>query len=73
MEAEALFEAPLSVLCIPQIARHLEKPEDIARQSLLRSYRHDKWSEWFEAAEVSPSQIRGPVFDSSIIMVEAAL
>ncbi|MCM2395276.1 LysR family transcriptional regulator [Rhizobium sp. S95] len=73
IEAEALFEAPLSVLCIPQIARQLEKPEDVARQSLLRSYRHDEWPEWFEAAGVSPPQIRGPVFDSSIIMVEAAL
>lgn len=73
IEAEALFEAPLSVLCIPQISRQLEKPEDVARQSLLRSYRHDEWPEWFEAAGVSPPQIRGPVFDSSIIMVEAAL
>lgn len=73
IEAEALFEAPLSVLCIPQIARQLEKPEDVARQSLLRSYRHDEWPEWFEAVGVSPPQIRGPVFDSSIIMVEAAL
>ena len=73
IEAEALFEAPLSVLCVPQIARQLEKPEDVARQSLLRSYRHDEWPEWFEAAGVSPPQIRGPVFDSSIIMVEAAL
>ncbi|NGO63317.1 LysR family transcriptional regulator [Rhizobium daejeonense] len=73
IEAEALFEAPLSVLCIPQIARLLEKPEDVTRQSLLRSYRHDEWPEWFEAAGVSPPQIRGPVFDSSIIMVEAAL
>ncbi|ATN33651.1 LysR family transcriptional regulator [Rhizobium sp. ACO-34A] len=73
IEAEALFEAPLSVLCIPQIARLLEKPEDVARQSLLRSYRHDEWPEWFEAAGVGPPQIRGPVFDSSIIMVEAAL
>ncbi|PZU86638.1 MAG: LysR family transcriptional regulator [Shinella sp.] len=73
IEAEALFEAPLSVLCIPQIAHQLEKPEDVARQSLLRSYRHEEWPEWFEAAGVSPPQIRGPVFDSSIIMVEAAL
>ncbi|MCJ7996024.1 LysR family transcriptional regulator [Rhizobium cremeum] len=73
IEAEALFEAPLSVLCIPQIARQLEKPEDVARQNLLRSYRHDEWPDWFEAAGVNPPQIRGPVFDSSIIMVEAAL
>ncbi|WP_105371636.1 LysR family transcriptional regulator [Neorhizobium huautlense] len=73
IEAEALFEAPLSVLSIPSIARQLKAPEDVAHQTLLRSYRADEWPSWFEEAGVSPPPIRGMVFDSSVLMVEAAL
>lgn len=72
-EAEALFEAPLSVLCIPEIARQLRSPEDLVRQNLLRSYRTDEWPSWFDAAHMAPPPIRGPVFDSSVIMMEAAM
>ena len=73
IEADALFETPLSVLCIPPIARQLRSPEDVAHQVLLRSYRADEWPSWFEAAHVAPPQIRGLVFDSSVLMVEAAM
>ncbi len=73
IEAEALFEAPLSVLCIPRIARTLKTPDDVARQTLLRSYRTDEWPSWFEAAGVEPPPILGLVFDSSVLMVEAAM
>ncbi|MGO4835284.1 LysR substrate-binding domain-containing protein, partial [Rhizobiaceae sp. 2RAB30] len=31
------------------------------------------WPSWFEAAGVAAPTIRGPVFDSSLTMVEAAL
>ncbi len=72
-EAEELFEAPHSALCIPAIARQLISPQDIAAQPLLRSYRVDEWPEWFEAAGVVPPKIRGIVFDSSVLMIEAAL
>ena len=72
-DAEALFEAPLSVLCIPEIARKLRSPEDLAHQNLLRSYRADEWPCWFEAAQVAAPPIRGPVFDSSVLMMEAAM
>jgi len=73
IEAEALFQAPLSVLCIPPIARTLKTPDDVARQTLLRSYRTDEWPSWFEAAGVEPPPILGLVFDSSVLMVEAAM
>ncbi len=73
IEAEALFEAPLSVVCIPPIARQIKVPEDVAHQTLLRSYRADEWPGWFEQAGVAPPQIRGMVFDSSVLMVEAAM
>jgi LysR family transcriptional regulator of beta-lactamase len=72
-EAEPLFEAPLSALCVPEIARQFKTPDDIARQTLLRSYRADEWPSWLERAHADVPTITGPVFDSSVLMVEAAL
>ena len=72
-EAEELFAAPLSALCIPAIARQLSTPKDILHQPLLRSYRADEWPDWFEAAGATPPKIRGIVFDSSVLMIEAAI
>ena len=39
---------------------------------LLRSYRIDEWERWFAAAGVACPPLRGMVFDSSVIMAEAA-
>jgi LysR family transcriptional regulator of beta-lactamase len=74
-DAMRLFEAPLSALCVPELAELLQKPADVAEQTLLRSYRADEWSRWFEAAGVaaSPQFNKGIVFDSSLAMMEAAL
>ncbi|QBF27252.1 LysR family transcriptional regulator [Pseudomonas tructae] len=75
IDAQALLEAPLSVLCVPAIAEQLHSPNDLLQQTLLRSYRSDEWAEWFQAAGLSgavqPS--RSMVFDSSLGMMEAAL
>ena len=73
IEADTLFEAPLSLLCIPPIARQLGQPEDVKSQVLLRSYRADEWPGWFAAAGVDLPALRGTVFDSSVVMMEAAL
>ncbi|MBP2312179.1 LysR family transcriptional regulator [Azospirillum soli] len=75
IEAVPLFEAPLSVLCIPQIADELREPADLMNQTLLRSYRADEWTRWFDAAGVPcPAPLlKGIVFDSSVAMMEAAL
>lgn len=72
-EADELFAAPLSALCIPSIAAHLQTPQDVAQQALLRSYRADEWPDWFAEAGVTAPRVRGYVFDSSVPMVEAAL
>lgn len=72
-EAEELFSAPLSALCIPTIAAQLKSPHDVAQQTLLRSYRADEWPDWFSEAGVASPRIKGIVFDSSVPMVEAAL
>ena len=72
-EAERLFAAPLSVLCIPEIAERLSEPRDLHGETLLRSYRADEWPSWFAAAGVDTPTVKGPVFDSSRTMVEAAI
>jgi LysR family transcriptional regulator of beta-lactamase len=73
-ESERLFAAPLSPLAAPDIAAQLSHPADLARQTLLRSYRVQDWPAWFDAAGM-PDAIpaRGPVFDASLTMVQAAI
>ncbi|UVC07148.1 LysR family transcriptional regulator [Rhizobium sp. TH2] len=75
LDAAELFEAPLSVLCSPDIAAGLSAPEDIFRHTLLKSYRSDEWPGWLAAAGVKDltSPLRGMVFDSSLAMMEAAV
>lgn len=72
--AERLCEAPLTVLCAPALARRLVSgPAALARETLLRSYRADEWPRWFAAAGTDCPALRGPVFDSSTLMVSAAV
>lgn len=68
-----LVAAPLVPLCAPAIAARLTAPADLAREMLLRSYRADEWPRWFEAAGASCPRLAGPVFDSSALMIAAAL
>ncbi|KXU85886.1 LysR family transcriptional regulator [Caballeronia megalochromosomata] len=68
-----LLDAPLAVLCAPDIARRLARPADLANEVLLRSYRADDWTDWFAAAGLDAWTMNGPVFDSSRLMVEAAV
>ncbi|MGF6964484.1 LysR family transcriptional regulator of beta-lactamase [Paraburkholderia sp. WC7.3g] len=71
--ATRLLDAPLALLCTPEIAARLARPDDLADETLLRSYRMDDWMNWFAAAGIAPRPVRGPVFDSSRLMVEAAM
>src|SRR5690606_37350104 len=75
IDATRLLEAPLSPLCIPELARELRTPADLARQTLLRSYRADEWAQWFLAAGVTGDMPlpRSIMFDSSLAMMEAAM
>ncbi|CDM61426.1 MULTISPECIES: LysR family transcriptional regulator [Rhizobium] len=75
VEAVRLLESPLSALCVPEIATQLSSPADLLKQTLLRSYRADEWSQWFAAAglEANLPLLRSIVFDSSLAMMEAAL
>ena len=72
-EALPLIETPLTPLCAPALARALREPGDLLALPLLRSYRADEWPRWFAAAGIAPPTLRGPVFDSSLAMAEAAM
>ncbi|MCF3641039.1 LysR family transcriptional regulator [Rhizobium sp. TRM95111] len=74
-DAERLLDAPLTALCIPEIARRLKSPDDLAQETLLRSYRTDEWASWLKAAGAVSTNpvVKGIVFDSTLAMMEAAL
>jgi LysR family transcriptional regulator, regulator of gene expression of beta-lactamase len=72
-EAEQLIEAPLSPVCAPELARRLGVPADLARETLLRSYRAEEWGLWFAAVGLEAPLLLGPVFDSSLTMAAAAM
>ncbi|MGK9608362.1 LysR substrate-binding domain-containing protein, partial [Salmonella enterica subsp. enterica] len=53
--------------------RRLTTPESLTKEILLRSYRPDEWDKWMTAAGLAPWRATGAVFDSSRLMVEAAM
>ena len=71
VEAVPLQAAPLTPLCAPRL--NLREPADLRRCTLLRSYRPADWPAWSQAADCSPLHARGPQFDSSVLMVQAAM
>lgn len=71
-EAVHLFAAPFSAACAPAIAARLRRPEELAAETLLRSYRADEWARWFAAQELPCPPARGLVADSSLVLAEAA-
>ena len=70
--ADPIMEAPLTPLCAPALAERLSDPGELGRETLLRSYRPDEWPRWFAAAGVACPPIRGPVLDSSMLMIASA-
>ncbi len=71
--AVELIAAPQSPLCAPEIACRLRKPDNLRGEILLRSYRTDEWERWFAGVGIPCPKVRGPVFDSSIGIAEAAV
>lgn len=71
-EAIHLFSAPLSAMCAPSTASRIHVMRDLGRETLLRSYRSDEWLAWFKAAELEPPLLTGPMFDSSLVLADAA-
>jgi LysR family transcriptional regulator of beta-lactamase len=63
----------MSPLCAPQLAAQLREPADLLRLPLLRSYRPQDWLAWFKSAGLDAVNLHGPLFDSSLIMAQAAI
>lgn len=59
-------------MCAQALAHGLRHPADLARITLLHSYRADEWSAWFDVAGLPCPVLRGAVFDSSLTLAEAA-
>lgn len=72
LRAEPLLEAPLSPLCAPALLPQLRQPEQLRQLPLLRSFRATDWAAWGRAAGIGELRARGPQFDSSVLMVQAA-
>jgi LysR family transcriptional regulator of beta-lactamase len=71
-QAVPLIRAPLAPVCSPALAARIRAPQDLGRETLLRSYRSDEWPRWFEAAGLPLPALRGMVFDASLALAEAA-
>ena len=67
------MDAPFTPLCAPATAAKLRTPADLAELPLLRSYRPQDWPTWLRAADADAIDARGPMFDSSWVMVQAAM
>ena len=73
IHAEKIMAAPFAPVCSAATAEGLKTPADLGRHMLLRSYRSQDWPSWLSLAGAPQVVARGPLFDSSWIMVQAAL
>ena len=73
VQADLLMAAPLTPLCSPTIGAELCHPADLEKFPLLRSYRAQDWPLWLTAAGAPQLSARGPMFDASTLMVQAAI
>jgi LysR family transcriptional regulator of beta-lactamase len=73
VEAERILDAPVSPLCAPAVAARLRAPGDLRSAVLLRSYRAQDWPAWLRAAGAESVIARGPIFDASTLMAQAAM
>lgn len=71
-EAVPLLSAPLAPVCAPVVASRIHALRDLGRETLLRSYRAEEWGAWFQAAGLAPPRLTGPMFDSSLVLADAA-
>ena len=72
VESRPIMEAAFAPLCAPTIAEQVHDADDLAVQNLLRSYRSGEWPSWFAKQGKECPDLRGPIFDSSVAMAEAA-
>ena len=73
LEAAHLFAETLFPVCDPTLAARypVSCGKDLLKAPLVH-HRHRPWSMWFEAFGLAPPPIEGPMFDDSVMQVEAA-
>jgi LysR family glycine cleavage system transcriptional activator len=73
VETAHLFTDTLFPVCSPGVAaaHPMAGPRDVLTAPLVH-HRHRPWSLWFEAFGLAAPRVRGPVFDDSLMVVEAA-
>lgn len=72
VDVARLVDTEMSPLCSPALATRLSEPSDLARVPLLRSFRGQDWLSWLKAVGAEHISLNGPIFDSSLLMAEAA-
>ena len=74
VKSERMFGEVLTPLCGKRLIEKITTPADLASLPLLRTTEEEEWPIWFAAAGVKLSEpIRGPVFDSALVGVQAAI
>ena len=64
----------LTPLCAPELARHIHKPEDLYKQTLIQcDVQLLQWKGWFEANQLTSPQHYGLHFDRSAMAIAAAV
>lgn len=72
LRSEFLMSAPLTPLCSPLIAEKLNSPSDLGNFELLRSHRKNEWARLFNHIGIRNIQAKGPIFDNSRAIADAA-
>jgi LysR family transcriptional regulator, regulator of gene expression of beta-lactamase len=73
LDAMPLLQTPLQPMASPAVAERIADAAALRRAPLLRSYRNDEWPQWFAEQGLDAPVLRGPVFDSSLALAEAAV
>jgi LysR family glycine cleavage system transcriptional activator len=73
IQAAHLFTETLFPVCSPGVsaAHRMGGPQDVLTAPLVH-HRHRPWSLWFEAFGLQAPPEAGPIFDDSLLVVEAA-
>ncbi len=71
---DELMREEVLVVCIPEVARQIESPEDLLRWPLLQmESRRSAWSSWFRSFDIEGQSLRGPLFEHHLMVIQAAL
>src|SRR5260221_4883741 len=74
VKVERMFGEVLTPLCGKRFIDKIKTPTDLRSLPLLRTTEEEEWPIWFAAAGIEAIDgMRGPIFDSTMIGVQAAI